>query len=165
MVIFISFFVLFCFVVVVVIVVTNLAPVVQTLHSAIHWINRFPVNKYQQGAKKIIFTACHSGKLKLAFTSPDVISTSPKIFLTSRIDFTALLLFKLLKKYHLPVGQVKNRIHQPNSKIHYPPGYRTLLSLHADYCPFLSKYSRLLQHKGCYRILHVLLQAAVTLSD
>ena len=31
-----------------------------------------------QGAKKIIFTACHSGKLKLAFTSSDVISTSPK---------------------------------------------------------------------------------------
>ena len=31
-----------------------------------------------QGAKKIIFTACPSGKLKLAFTSPDVISTSPK---------------------------------------------------------------------------------------
>ena len=31
-----------------------------------------------QGAKKIIFTACHSDKLKLAFTSPDVISTSPK---------------------------------------------------------------------------------------
>ena len=34
-----------------------------------------------QGAKKIIFTACHSGKLKLAFTSPDDISTSPKNFL------------------------------------------------------------------------------------
>ena len=37
-----------------------------------------------QGAKKIIFTACHLGKLKLAFTSPDVISTStpppPKLF-------------------------------------------------------------------------------------
>ena len=59
----------------------------------------------------IIFTACHSGKLKLAFTtSPDIISTSPKSFLMSRIDFTVLLLFKLLKKYHLPVGQVKNRI-------------------------------------------------------
>ena len=28
-----------------------------------------------QGAKKIIFTACHSGKLKLAFTtSPDIIN-------------------------------------------------------------------------------------------
>ena len=35
-----------------------------------------------QGAKKIIFTACHSGKLKLAFTSLDVISTTvaPKAF-------------------------------------------------------------------------------------
>ena len=64
-----------------------------------------------QGAKKIIFTACHSGKLKLAFTSPDVISTSPKNFLTSRIDSTVLLLFEFLKKYHLPVGQVKNRIY------------------------------------------------------
>ena len=29
------------------------------------------------GAKKIIFTAYHSSKLKLEFTSPDVISTSP----------------------------------------------------------------------------------------
>ena len=71
-----------------------------------------------QGAKKIIFTACHSGKLKLAFTSPDVMSTSPKNFLTSRIDLTVLLLFEFLKKNHLPVGQVKNRIHQPDSKIH-----------------------------------------------
>ena len=43
----------------------------------------------KQGAKKIIFTACHLGKLKLAFTSPDVISTSPKNFLTSRIDFSS----------------------------------------------------------------------------
>jgi len=64
-----------------------------------------------QGAKKIIFTACHSGKLKLAFTSPNVISTSPKSFLTSRIDFTVLPLFELLKKHHLPIGQVKNKIH------------------------------------------------------
>ena len=64
-----------------------------------------------QGAKKIIFTPCHSGKLKLAFTSPEFISTSPKSFLTSRIDFTVLLLFKFLKEHHLPVGQVKNRLH------------------------------------------------------
>ena len=34
-----------------------------------------------EGAKKINFTACHSGKLKLAFISPDIISTSPpKLF-------------------------------------------------------------------------------------
>jgi len=41
-----------------------------------------------QGAKEIIFMACHSDKLKLAFTSPDVISTS---FLMSRIDFTVVI--------------------------------------------------------------------------
>ena len=64
-----------------------------------------------QGAKKIIFTACHLGKLKLALTSPNIISTSPQSFLTSRIDFTVLLLFKFLKKHHLPIGQVNSRIH------------------------------------------------------
>ena len=41
--------------------------------------------------RKSFFTACHSGKLKLAFTDPNVISTSPPIFLMSRIDFTVLL--------------------------------------------------------------------------
>ena len=64
-----------------------------------------------QGAKKIIFTACHLGKLKLALTSPNIISTSPQSFLTSRTDFTVLLLFKFLKKHHLPIGQVNSRIH------------------------------------------------------
>ena len=67
-----------------------------------------------QGAKKIIFTACHSGtlkhgKLKLAFASLNVISASPISFLMSRINFTVLLLFEFLKKNHLPVRQVKNR--------------------------------------------------------
>ena len=65
----------------------------------------------KQVAKKTIYTACYSGKLKLAFTSPDIISASPKSFLKSRIDLTVLLLFEFLKKDHLPVGQVKNRIH------------------------------------------------------
>ena len=36
-----------------------------------------------QGAKKVIFTACHLGKLKLTFTSPNIISTSPKKVLMS----------------------------------------------------------------------------------
>ena len=44
-----------------------------------------------QGAKKVVFKACHSGKLKLACTSPNVISTSPKKILMSRIDFTVLI--------------------------------------------------------------------------
>ena len=52
---------------------------------------------HNQGAKKVIFTACHLSKLKLAFTSPSVISTSPQNFLMSRIDFTVLLLVEYLK--------------------------------------------------------------------
>ena len=54
-----------------------------------------PVSKsgliHQQGATEVIFTACHSGKLRLVYTSPNVILTSPKNFLMSRIDFTVLL--------------------------------------------------------------------------
>ena len=65
----------------------------------------------EQGAEKIIFTACPLGKLKLAFTSPAIISTSPKKELTSSIDFTFPLSFEFLKKHHLPIGQVKNIIH------------------------------------------------------
>ena len=69
-----------------------------------------------QGAKKIIFTACHSGKLKLAFTSPEIISTSPKNILTSRIDLTVLLLFEFLKKHHLPMGKLKTEFTSPIAK-------------------------------------------------
>ena len=69
-------------------------------------------NKYQ-GVKKIIFTAYHSGKLKLTFTSPDISSTSPKSCLKSRIDLTVLQLFEAVisRKRSLAMGQVKNRIH------------------------------------------------------
>ena len=74
-------------------------------------VGKIDKNRLSQGAKKIIFTACHLGKLRLAFTNPDVISTSPKSFSSSRIDFTLLLLFEFLKEHHLPVGQVKNRFH------------------------------------------------------
>ena len=60
---------------------------------------------HMQGAKKRIFIACHSGKLKLAFTSPDVISTStpppPQTFwLAFWIDFTVLLVFEFLIPQH-----------------------------------------------------------------
>ena len=74
----------------------------------------------EQGAKKIIFTACHSGKLKLAFTSPDVISTSPKSSLTSRIGFTVLLLFEFLKKITCPSGKMKTEFTSPIAKYTSP---------------------------------------------
>ena len=75
------------------------------------------LSPHQQGARKVIFKACHSGKLKLANTSPNVISTSPKNISMSRIDFTVLLYIEFLKKFHLPIGQVKNKIPSPDSKI------------------------------------------------
>ena len=74
----------------------------------------------RQGAKKIIFTACHSGKLMLAFTGPDVISTSPQNFLTSRIDFIVLLLFEFLKKHHLPICKLETEFTSPIAKYTSP---------------------------------------------
>jgi len=75
------------------------------------------------GCKESHFTACHSGKLKLTFTTTNIISTNPQNFLMSRIDFTVLQ-WKLnsSKYFTCPVGQVKNRIHQPDSKIHQSRG-------------------------------------------
>ena len=53
---------------------------------------RVGISTVEQGAKKNVFKACHLGKLKLAYTSPaNVISTSLKNILMSRIDFTVLL--------------------------------------------------------------------------
>ena len=46
---------------------------------------------FTQGAKKVIFTACHSGKLQLTFTSPNIISTMPQKHFDEQIDFTVLL--------------------------------------------------------------------------
>ena len=65
-------------------------------------------NVRQQGAKKIILQA----SCKMIFTSPDVISTTPRYFLMSRIDFIVLICYlKMLKKCYLPDRQVNNRIH------------------------------------------------------
>ena len=68
-------------------------------------------SKEIQGAKKVIFTACHSGKLKLTFTSPNFISTSPKNVSMSRLISQFFCKLNSSKKIHLPIGQVKNRIH------------------------------------------------------
>ena len=46
-----------------------------------------PLMLLQAGCKE----PCHSGKLKLAYTSPNVIPTSPKNILMSRVNFTVLL--------------------------------------------------------------------------
>ena len=56
----------------------------------------------------------------------------PQKLLTSRSASTVVRQFEFLKQHHPPIGQVRNIIHQPKSKIHQPWGYRTLLSLHID---------------------------------
>ena len=56
-----------------------------TVENTQKWENKIQVfevfvnvRRLDQGAKKVSFTACHSGKLLLACTGPKVISTSPQ---------------------------------------------------------------------------------------
>ena len=70
----------------------------------------------KQGAKKVIFKACHSGKLKLAYTSPNVVSTSPQNVFMSRIDFTVLHQFEFLKNFTCPSGKLCLKFTSPISK-------------------------------------------------
>ena len=70
-----------------------------------------------QGAKKIIFTACHSGKLKLAFTSPDVISTSPKNLFDQQNWFHSSSVIRILQKnITCPSGKLKTEFTSPVAK-------------------------------------------------
>ena len=80
--------------------------------------------------------------MKLASTSPDIISTSPKNVLTRRIDFTVLLLFKFnpQKNITCPSGKLKTEFTGPIEKF-TSPGLLDTLSLHAAklyLAPFVS---------------------------
>ena len=85
-----------------------------------------------------------------ACASPKVISTSPQNILTNRNDWLQFFCdLNSSKKTHLSVGQVKNIIHNSNSKIHQPRAYRTPLSMHvevADLCILGLPLSRLQEH-------------------
>ena len=63
-------------------------------------------------------TGCHSGKLYRACTSLKVISASLRKKLMSRIDCSSSVIW-ILPKNHLPIGQVMNRIHQPQAIGHH----------------------------------------------
>ena len=89
-----------------------------------------------QGAKKIIFIYSLPFREadQLAFTSPDVTSTSCKNFLTSRTDFTVIPRYlNSSKKHQLPIAhwasEKQNSLAQQQNPL--APGYWTLLSLHA----------------------------------
>ena len=69
--------------------------------------------------------------LKLAFTSPDVISTSPKSFLTSRSLISQFFCYSnSLRDISCPSGKSKTEFTRPIANP-LAPGYRTLLSLYA----------------------------------
>ena len=69
-----------------------------------------------QGGKKIIFIACHSGKLKLAFTSPDIISTSPKSFSQAELISPFFCYSNSSKNITCPSGKLKTELTSPIAK-------------------------------------------------
>ena len=69
-----------------------------------------------QGAKKIIFTACHSDKLKLTFTNPEVISTSPKAVWRAELILRFFCHLNSSKKITCPSGKLKTEFTSPIAK-------------------------------------------------
>ena len=99
--------------------------------SIVHWIvpftkfvsvvfyNYFILLKVQlinQGAKKVIVTACHSGKLKLTFTSPNIISTRPKNVLMSILISKFFCNLNSSKKFNCLSGKLITEFTSPIAK-------------------------------------------------
>ena len=114
-------------------------PVLQVLEYKITAINNIGRERGRVRSKKKAFTGCkesqfHSPPLGWAAASickPKSRFNSPrKVFWWSRL-ITVLLWIERPKTYHLPIGQVKKSIHQPDSKIHQPPatGHKFLRTL------------------------------------
>ena len=73
-------------------------------------------SSYIQGAKKIIFAACHSGQLKLTFTSPNIISSSPKNVLMSRLISQFFCNLNSSKNFTCPSGKLITELTSPIAK-------------------------------------------------
>ena len=69
-----------------------------------------------KGAKKVIFTACHSGKLKPTFTSPNIISTSPKNVLMGRLISRYFCNLNCSKNFTCPSGKLITEFTSPIAK-------------------------------------------------
>ena len=68
---------------------------------------------YNSGCKESHFTACHLGKLKLTFTSPNIISASPKNVLTSRLISQFFCNLNSSKKFTYPSGKIITEFTSP----------------------------------------------------
>ena len=71
-----------------------------------HFCKVAPFCIVDQRAKKVIFTACHLGKLKLTFTSQNIISTSPKNISMSRLISQFFCNLNSSKKFTCPSGKL-----------------------------------------------------------
>ena len=69
-----------------------------------------------QGAKKVIFTACQSGKLKLPFTCPNIISTSPQIFWWAELTSHFFCKLNSSKYFTCPLGKLRTEFTSPIAK-------------------------------------------------
>ena len=83
-----------------------------------------------QGAKKVIFTACHSGKLKITLTSPNIISTSPKNVLMSRLISQFFCNLYSSKNFTFPLDKLITEFTSPKSKSSSPGLSDTTLFAH-----------------------------------
>ena len=77
-----------------------------------------------QGVKKVMFTSCHWGKLRLTLLAQTSFLTSPKNVVMFRLISQFFCNLNSSKKLHLLIGQVNNRIHLLDSKIHQPQAIR-----------------------------------------
>ena len=108
------------------------------LHFLANWFHHSSLKQCKKeikfskhGAKKVIFKACRSGKLKLANTSPNVISTSPKNILMSRIDSQFFCNLNSSKNFTCPSGKLRTKL---TSLIEKSTSHKLLdtTSLHAE---------------------------------
>ena len=81
--------------------------------NMVSFANQF---KTSQDAKKVIFTACQSGKLKLAFTCPSVISTSPQIFWWAELTSHFFCKLNSSKYFTCPLGKLRTEFTSPIAK-------------------------------------------------
>ena len=108
-----------------------------------------------QGAKKVNFTACHSGKLKLTFTSPNIISTSPKNVLMSRLISQFLCDLDSSKNFTCPSGKL---ITEFSSLIAKPTSPRLLETTFFARC-YVQNFG--VTNKEHYRMLWYFLQWSI----
>ena len=80
----------------------------------------FFLDRNRQGAKKVIFTACHSGEPNLTFTSPNIISTSTKNVLMSRLISQFSCILNSSKNFTCPSGKLITEFTSPIAKSSSP---------------------------------------------